>query len=335
MPELPPDLNETGVAWPVALAPMAGITDLPFRTIALRYGASWVVSEMVASQDMVRARPIARAKAELGFGQPATAIQLAGREAQWMAEAARMAEAMGASQIDINMGCPAKRVTNGLSGSALLRDPDHALRLIAAVTAAVAVPVTLKTRLGWDGAMLNAADVARRAADAGVTRVVIHGRTRCQFYTGQADWAAIAPIRHAVPVPVIANGDIDGVAAARAALAASGGAGVMIGRAARGQPWLLGQIRAALAGQPVPLAPQGAMRAALVAEHYQAMLSFYGTDLGAVTARKHLGWYMAHAGTPGPLRHTILTALPAEVLRLLPGAFAAAAPVPMPAQVAA
>jgi len=355
LPERHSQQDSTGPDWPVALAPMAGITDLPFRALALRFGASWVVSEMVASQDMVQARPSARAKAELGFDQPATAIQIAGREEHWMAEAARMAEAMGAAQIDINMGCPAKRVTNGLSGSALLRDPDHALRLIAAVTAAVAVPVTLKTRLGWDGAMLNAADVARRAVDAGVSRVVIHGRTRCQFYTGAADWAAIAPIRRAVAVAVIANGDITGAGAARAALAASGGAGVMIGRAARGQPWLLGQVRAALAGRPTPAAPQGADRAALVAEHYQAMLSFYGTDLGAVTARKHLGWYMAHAGTPGPLRHTILTALPAEVLRLLPDAFGEPVPscvpdpmpdpmtdlmpdlmpVPMPAQVAA
>jgi len=314
----------------VALAPMAGITDLPFRQVVLAFGADWVVSEMVASEDIVRARPEARAKAELGLDQPRTALQIAGREAHWMAEAARMAEALGAAEIDINMGCPAKRVTNGLSGSALLRDPDHALRLIAAVVGAVKVPVTLKTRLGWDGAMLNAADVVRRAEEAGVSRIVIHGRTRCQFYTGAADWAAIAAVRAAVRVPVLANGDITDAATARSALVASGGAGVMLGRGVRGRPWLPAQVRAALVGQPKPQAPQGAALTALVADHYEAMLSFYGVNLGTKAARKHLGWYMDAAGTPAALRRRILTAPgPAGVLGLLPDAFA------VPEQVAA
>jgi len=179
---------------PVALAPLAGITDLPFRQLVASFGAGWVVSEMVASQDMVQAKPSVRDRAELGYDQRGTAVQLAGRDAYWMAEAARMVAANGAAVIDINMGCPAKKVTGGLSGSALLRTPDHALRLIEAVVNAVDIPVTLKTRLGWDDASLNAADVARRAEGAGIALVTIHGRTRCQFYKGSADWAAIRTI---------------------------------------------------------------------------------------------------------------------------------------------
>ncbi|NCT12443.1 MAG: radical SAM protein [Rhodobacterales bacterium] len=191
----PITLGDLALAPPVALAPLAGITDLPFRQLVASFGAGWVVSEMVASQEMVQAKPGIREKAELGLGQANTAIQLAGREARWMAEAARMVEANGARMIDINMGCPAKKVTNGYSGSALLRDPDHALRLIEAVVGAVSVPVTLKTRLGWDDACLNAASVARRAENAGVRLVTIHGRTRCQFYKGRADWTAIRAVR--------------------------------------------------------------------------------------------------------------------------------------------
>ncbi len=180
---------------PVALAPLAGITDLPFRQLVSRWGAGWVVSEMVASQEMVQAKPGVREKAELGFDQANTAVQIVGREAYWMAEAARMVEANGAAFIDINMGCPAKKVTNGYSGSALLKDLDHALTLIEAVVAAVRVPVTLKTRLGWDDALLNAAELAIRAEAAGIRMITIHGRTRCQFYKGSADWAAIAAIK--------------------------------------------------------------------------------------------------------------------------------------------
>ncbi|SEM16153.1 tRNA-U20-dihydrouridine synthase [Roseovarius azorensis] len=310
---------------PVILAPMAGITDLPFRALVARFGAGLVVSEMIASQEMVQARPVARDKAELGLGIENTAVQLAGCDPYWMAEAARMLEARGARMIDINMGCPAKKVVSasgtGASGSALMREPDHALRLIEAVVSAVGVPVTLKTRLGWDDDSLNAPEIAQRAEAAGIAMITIHGRTRCQFYKGRADWAAIRAVRAAVRVPVIANGDIVDAASARAALAMSGADGLMVGRGARGRPWLLAGIAAAVHGGPRPHVPEGAALADLVAGHYEAMLGFYGRDLGLRVARKHLGWYMDHAGTDATLRREVLTAVePAEILRLLPGA---------------
>jgi len=315
-------LNNVTLTPPVALAPLAGITDLPFRQLVASFGAGWVVSEMVASQEMVQAKPGVRERAELGYDQEGTAVQIAGREAYWMAEAARMAAGNGAAIIDINMGCPAKKVTNGYSGSALLRTPDHALSLIEAVVNAVDVPVTLKTRLGWDDDSLNAADVAKRAQDAGIKLVTIHGRTRCQFYKGSADWAAIRRIKDAVSIPVIANGDIVDAATAQQALDLSGADGVMIGRGAQGRPWVLAQVSAALHGTPEPHIPQGAELIDMVCKHYEAMLSFYGLEMGRKVSRKHLGWYMDDAGTGPALRKAILThADPAEVLRDLPVAF--------------
>ncbi|MGR3803988.1 tRNA dihydrouridine synthase DusB [Marinibacterium profundimaris] len=298
---------------------MAGITDRPFRDLVARFGAGLVVSEMVASQEMVQAKAAMRERAELGMNVENTAVQIAGREAHWMAEAARWLEGSGAVMIDINMGCPAKRVTNGYSGSALLKTPDHALRLIEAVVEAVAVPVTLKTRLGWDDDLRNAPQLAARAEAAGVKMVTIHGRTRCQFYKGRADWAAIAEVVEAVSVPVIANGDITGSDTARQALTASGAAGVMIGRGAQGQPWLLAQIAHNLFGALAPDIPEGSRLLDMVSEHYEAMLDFYGPELGVRVARKHLGWYMDHAGTAdAAARRAVLTAKdPAEVLRLL------------------
>ena len=308
---------------PVALSPLAGITDLPFRQLVASFGVGWVVSEMVASQEMVQAKPGAREKAELGFGQDNTAVQLAGREAHWMAEAARLVEANGARIIDINMGCPAKKVTTGYSGSALLRDPDHALRLIEAVVNAVKVPVTLKTRLGWDDACQNAVDVVRRAEQAGVRLVTIHGRTRCQFYKGAANWAAIRAIKDAVQIPVIANGDIVDAGTARLALDQSGADGVMIGRGAQGRPWVLAQVAHQLYGTQAPVIPKGLQFSDMVSAHYEAMLMFYGTAFGARSARKHLGWYMDTAGTAPALRHLVLTEMdPARVLQLLPEALA-------------
>jgi len=320
-------LNDVALQPPVALAPLAGITDLPFRQLVSSFGAGWVVSEMVASQEMVQAKPGVRERAELGYDQEGTAVQIAGRDAYWMAEAARMIEANGAAMIDINMGCPAKKVTNGYSGSALLRTPDHALSLIEAVVNAVNVPVTLKTRLGWDDDSLNAADVAKRAEDAGIKLVTIHGRTRCQFYKGAADWSAIGAIKDAVTIPVIANGDIIDAATARQALDLSGADGVMIGRGAQGRPWVLAQVAAALHGGPDVKVPVGDALVNLVSAHYEAMLSFYGAELGRKVSRKHLGWYMDDAQADPVLRKAILThADPRDVLRDLPEALSQKVP---------
>jgi len=301
-PVWPIDLNP-----PVFLAPMAGITDLPYRTLVARFGAGLVVSEMVASQELLSRRPGTREKAELGLGVEGTSVQIAGREAAPMAEAARMIEVQGARLIDINMGCPAKKVTQGASGSALMKTPDHALRLIEAVVEAVNVPVTLKTRLGWDDHMLNAPDIARRAEAAGIKMITIHGRTRCQFYKGSANWHAIRAVRDAVDIPVVANGDITGAQTARQALYQSGADGVMIGRGAQGRPWVLAEISHALFGTPSPDIPMGDAFAAMVEEHYDEMLRFYGDDLGSRVARKHLGWYMDTCATPTALRREVLT----------------------------
>ena len=308
---------------PVLLAPMAGITDMPFRRLVARFGAGLVVSEMVASQEMVEEKPSVRARAELGFGEQATAVQLAGREPHWMAEAARIAEGQGAQIIDINMGCPAKKVTGGLSGSALMRVPDHALSLIEAVVGAVSVPVTLKTRLGWDDDTLNAPMLAKRAQDAGIQMVTIHGRTRCQFYKGQANWPAIRAVKNAVTIPVIANGDIIDAPSAVQALHGSHADGVMVGRGIQGQPWLLAEIASALYATPAPQVPTGQALLDMVLGHYEDMLAFYGPDLGLRVARKHLGWYMDGAGTPKALRKQVLTATTPDAVRAaLPQALA-------------
>ncbi len=314
-------LGPVSIDPPVLLAPLAGITDLPFRRLVGRFGAGLVVSEMVASDEVLRAKPEARARAELGFEDVATSVQLAGRDPALMAEAAKWCEGQGARVIDINMGCPSKRVTTGLCGSALLRDLDLAMELIEAVVGAVQVPVTLKTRLGWDDTLLNAPDLAKRAEGAGVRMVVIHGRTRCQFYKGHADWRAIRAVKEAVSIPVIANGDITDAGAAKAALDHSRADGVMVGRGAQGAPWRLAEISHALHGTPAPAIPQGMDLAEMIIAHYEEMLSFYGRDLGLRCARKHLGWYLDEAGLPHA-RDAILTATdPGTVIRLLREAF--------------
>lgn len=303
---------------PVLLAPMAGITDRPFRDLVAKFGAGMVVSEMVASQEMVQSKPGVRERAELSADIENTAVQLAGRETYWMAEAARQVAGFGAKVIDINMGCPAKKVTSGESGSALMKTPDHALRLIEAVVEAVDVPVTLKTRLGWDSSSLNAAHIAKRAQDAGVAMITIHGRTRCQFYKGTADWTAIRDVVNAVDVPVVANGDIVDFGSARTALAKSGADGVMIGRGAQGRPWVLAEVTHSLGGTAGPVIPTGTDLVDLVSDHYQSMIGFYGRTLGVRVARKHLGWYMDHAGTRTDLRRMVLTEQdPESVVNLL------------------
>ncbi|MFK5997668.1 MAG: tRNA dihydrouridine synthase DusB [Rhodobacterales bacterium] len=300
-------IENKALAPAVFLAPLAGITDLPFRNLVSGFGAGLVVSEMVASQDMVQARPSMRARAELGFGAENTAVQIAGREAYWMAECAKLCAGNGAKIIDINMGCPSKTVTHGQSGSALMKTPDFALSLIEAVVNAVDVPVTLKTRLGWDDTMLNAPQIAKSAEAAGVQMVTIHGRTRCQLYKGKSDWAAIARVKNALDIPVIANGDIVDSASAKCALEQSGADGVMVGRGAQGRPWILAEIAHDIYGYAPPKIPYGYKLIEVISTHYEAMLSFYGAELGTKVARKHLGWYMDGLGTPKSLRQAIFT----------------------------
>lgn len=263
---------------------MSGVTDLPFREIAWCWGAGLVVTEMIASRELALSRGESWARLKrAGLGPHM--VQLAGREPHWMAEAARIAADHGADIIDINMGCPAKKVTGGYSGSALMRDPDLALSLIEATVKAVGVPVTLKMRLGWDENSINAPQIARRAQEAGVQLVTIHGRTRMQFYEGRADWDAIRRVREAITVPLIANGDVRSPADAREILARSGADAVMVGRGAQGRPWHAG----VLAGQAGPSREQ---QIGIVQEHYRAMLDFYGHEAGLRHARKHLGWYL-------------------------------------------
>ena len=266
------------------LAPMSGVTDLPFRQLAWRYGAGLVVTEMVASRELVANRGESWARLK-NAGMVPHMVQLAGREAHFMAEAAKIAADNGAGIIDINMGCPAKKVTGGYSGSALMRDPDHALSLIEATVDAVDVPVTLKMRLGWDENTINAPEIARRAEEAGVQLITIHGRTRMQFYEGRADWNAIRAVREVISIPLIANGDVETAEDAREILCRSGADAVMVGRGAQGQPWL----PAVLAGHA---APHRAEIADIAVEHYDMMLEFYGREAGLRHARKHLGWYL-------------------------------------------
>ncbi len=298
----------------VFLAPMSGVTDIAFRNIAWQFGAGLVFSEMVASEALVTGKSEMQMKS-LGSGLPIHAVQIAGRQAKWMELAAKMAQENGADLIDINMGCPSRRVTSGLSGSALMQDLDHALSLIDSVVNAVNIPVTLKMRLGWDENSINAPQLAARAQSAGIAMISVHGRTRCQFYKGQADWKAINKVREQTTLPLIVNGDIIDASTAATAMKQSQGDGVMVGRGSYGAPWLPGQIANFSVQKRVANSPQNLSD--LVQSHLDSVLSNFGKTIGIRQFRKHLGWYLdkhMHNSWSPEYRRSLMTSVDVDYI---------------------